>query len=184
MTNIELVNILQRFSGIIALSLLTIQIYLGANRKKIKFHMLNGIFTYLFVFIHPITYLLFRYFAIGKIDPLYVFVDVCVLCQNKYEHYLNLGRVAFYLITTAVIAVKFRNVSSWLKVNWRKLHILNYLAFYFVSFHSILLGTDSRKPLFLVYFIILQIVVLGSIIKKYKASILIEYLKKILHLKV
>ena len=182
MTNIEIINILQRFSGIIALGLLTAQIYMGANRKNIKIHMLNGILTYAFVFIHPITYLLFRYFAIGKIDPLYVFVDVCVLCQNIYEHYLNLGRIAFYLITTAVIAAKFRGVSNWLKTNWRKLHILNYLAFYVVSVHSILIGTDSRKPLFLIYFIILQIVVFSSIVKKLKTSNPIGEIKKILGL--
>lgn len=182
MTNIEIVNVLQRFSGVIALGLITIQIYLGANRKNIKFHKLNGIFAYTFVLIHPITYLLFRYFAIGKIDPLYVFVDVCVLCQNTYEHYLNLGRIAFYLVTTAVIAVKFRDFSNWLKINWRKLHILNYLAFYFVSFHSILIGTDSKKPLFLIYFVLLQIVVLGSIIKKLKTSNPIGEIKKILGL--
>lgn len=162
MTNIELVNILQRSSGIIALGLLTFQIYLGASRKNIKLHMINGILTYFFVFLHPITYLLFRYFAIGKIDPLYVFIDVCVLCQGVYEHYLNLGRIAFYLVTTAVIAVKFKNISSWLKANWRKLHVLNYLAFYIVSVHSILIGTDAKNSVFLAYFIILQIIVLMS----------------------
>jgi predicted ferric reductase len=180
MTNSEIINLLQRITGIFALGLLALQIYLGANRKAIKLHMLNGILAYTFVFLHPILFLLFRYFTIGKLDPLYVFVDVCVLCQGIYEHYINLGRIGFYLVTVAVIAVKFRNISGWLKTNWRKLHILNYLAFYFVSFHSIFIGTDSRKPLFLFYFILLQIVVLGSIVNKLKTSNLIGEIKKIL----
>ena len=168
MNRIIFINLLQRSTGLIALGLLTLQIYLGANRKKINIHMINGILAYTFVFIHPITYLIYRYFAMGKIDPFYVFVDVCVLCQGAYEHYFNLGRISFYLVTIAVIAVKFRNISKWLKTNWRKLHILNYLAFYFVSFHSILIGTDSKKPFFLIYFVLLQIIVLSSIINKIK----------------
>lgn len=184
MTSLEIINLLQKITGIIALGLLALQIYLGANRKNIKFHMLNGIFTYTFVFLHPVLFLLYRYFTIGKLDPLYIFVDVCVLCQGIYEHYINLGRVGFYLVTIAVIAVKFRNISNWLKTNWRKLHILNYLAFYFVSFHSIFIGTDSRKPLFLIYFVILQIIVLETIVKRLKTSAWIADLKKILGLKV
>lgn len=179
MTKIEIVSIFLRLSGVIALGLLTVQIYLGANRKNIKLHMLNGILTYIVVLIHPIFYLLFRYYAIGKIDPLYVFVDVCVLCQGIHEHYLNLGRISFYLLTITVISVKFKNISNWLKENWRKLHILNYVAFYFVSIHSILIGTDSKNIFFIIYFLICQLIVLVSVYKKLKTINLKEITRKI-----
>jgi len=166
MTNLEIINLLQRITGILALGLITLQIYLGANRKAIWLHKINGILAYTFVFLHPLLLVFYNYVAFGRFDPLYVFVDACVLCDGVRERLINLGRIAFYLVTIAVIAVKFREFNSWLKVNWRKLHVLNYLAFYFVSFHSIKIGTDSTSSLFLIYFLACQIVVLYSIINR------------------
>ncbi len=171
MTNLEIINLLQRITGMLALGLITLQIYLGANRKAIWLHKMNGILAYVFVFLHPLLLVGYDYVAFGRFDPLYVFVDVCLLCDSVRESLINFGRIAFYLVTTAVIAIKFREFNSWLKVNWRKLHVLNYLAFYFVSFHSIKIGTDSTSSLFLVYFAFCQIVVLISIFNKIKPKI-------------
>ena len=177
MTNLEIINLLQRITGMLALGLITLQIYLGASRKAIWFHRINGILAYIFVFLHPLLLVFYDYVAFGRFDPLYVFVDVCLLCDSIRESLINLGRIAFYLITVAVIAIKFREFSSWLKTNWRKLHVLNYLAFYFVSFHSINIGTDSKSSLFLVYFWICQIIVLCSIIQKLKTLGFVAKLK-------
>lgn len=152
MTNLEIVNLLQRITGIVALGLLALQIYRGTNKFLV----------YAFVFIHPVFYLITKYFTYRKIDFYYTFVDTCVLCPSTYDYFINFGRLAFYLVTITVFIVYFKNTSNWLKTNWKKLYFLNYIAFYFVSIHSILLGTDAKKPLFLAYFIILQIIVLMS----------------------
>lgn len=168
MIDIQTISLMQRLSGLIAIGLITLQIYLGATRKAIWFHKINGIIAYTFILIHPSLLIIKNYLNYSKFDPFYVFVDACILCDGLYEHFLNFGRIAFYLITIAVLAVKLRDFFPWLKANWRKLHILNYVAFYFVSFHSINIGSDSRQAWFLIYFILCQLVVLYSIMMKLK----------------
>ena len=170
MTNLEIINLLQRITGLVALGLITFQIYLGASQKAIKFHKLNGILAYTFILIHPILFLLSRKIIYDRFDFYYIFVDACVICDKPYDFLINFGRIAFYLITTAVLAVKLRGVVPWLKTNWRKLNVLNYLAFYFVSLHSINIGTDSRSTWFIVYFAVCQIIVLYSIINRLKRA--------------
>ena len=125
MTNLEIINLLQRITGLVALGLITFQIYLGASQKAIKFHKLNGILAYTFILIHPILFLLSRKIIYDRFDFYYIFVDACVICDKPYDFLINFGRIAFYLITTAVLAVKLRVVVPWLKTNWRKLHVLN-----------------------------------------------------------
>jgi len=168
MTNLEIITLLQRITGIIAFSLLTLQIYLSSNRKFIKFHMLNGILAYTFIFLHPVLMIVYKYIYSSKFDPFYVFTDICVLCDGVYEYYINFGRTAFYLVTIAVIAVKFRDVNTWLKIHWRKLHMLNYVAFYFVSIHAYNIGTDSSTKLFTYFFWLAQVVVLYRLLLKLK----------------
>lgn len=150
------------------------------GRWVLSFHIFNGILLYALVLLHPAFYMLFLYKLKGVLNPFYIYSDLCVLCQGNLEHFYNLGRVAFWLITAGIIAAIFRSSGSFLRKNWRKFHILNYLAFLFVSAHAITIGTDSRSPLFLIYFILLQIVVIGSIFKKLKTSNPIEGIKKIL----
>lgn len=168
MTDLQIINLLQRITGITAFVLLTLQIYLSSSKKLIKYHMLNGILAYFFVFLHPVLMIVYRYVMYQKRDPFYVFTDVCILCDGVYEYYINFGRIAFYLITIAVIAVKFRYLSTWLKNNWRKLHILNYVAFYFVSIHAYSLGSDSSNKLFIFLFWVCQAVVLYRLLLKLK----------------
>ena len=177
MSTSEKLILLQRLTGIIALGLITLQIYLGANRKLIWLHKINGILAYSFIFLHPILYLLSRKIIFGRFDFYYVFVDVCLLCDKPYDYLINFGRLGFLSITIAVLAVKFRNISDWLKANWRKLHVLNYLAFYFVSIHSITIGTDSRSTWFLVYFAVCQLIVLISIINRLRTLNFVAKLK-------
>lgn len=174
MTNLELINLLQRITGIAAFSLITLQIFLSTNRKYLKFHMLNGILAYTFIFLHPILMIVYRYLYTSKIDPFYVYTDLCVLCDGMYETYVNLGRIAFYLLTLAVFVAKFRKgalflgkkTSDWIVLNWRKLHVINYVAFYFVSFHAINIGTESLNKVFIFFFWLCQLVVLYTVVKR------------------
>ena len=175
MLNIELINLLQRITGISAFALITLQIFLSTNRKFTKLHMLNGILAYIFIFMHPILMVIYRYLYNSQIDPFYVYVDLCVLCDGPYEFYLNLGRVSFWTITLTVITARLRGnmafitgkkVGEWIGNNWRKLHLLNYVAFYTVSFHSYNIGTDSVNNLFIYFFWFCQTVVIYSIGKK------------------
>jgi predicted ferric reductase len=169
MTNIEIINLIQRITGLVAFFLITLQIILSSNRKYIRYHMLNGILAYTFVFIHPILMIVSRYLFNSDFDPFYVYTDACVMCNSIYEHYINLGRLALYITTLTVITARFKNyLSDWFKTNWRKLHILNYLAFYFVSIHAIKIGSDVSKNWFIYFFWFCQIVVAWAIYNKVK----------------
>jgi predicted ferric reductase len=177
MPDIQTINLLQRITGLTAFGLLFIQIVLGSNMdfwrtklgdKALKLHIVNGILTYTFIFLHPILMVLYMYSYSSNFDPFYVYTDFCVLCDGAYEYYINFGRLAFLFTTIAVFAGLFRGMNMWMRQNWRKLHILNYFAFYFVSIHSYNIGSDSSEPLFTYLFWTAQIVVLVSVIKKLK----------------
>lgn len=176
MINIETINLIQRVTGITAFALITLQIFLSSNRKFLKFHMLNGILAYTFVFIHPILMILYRYSYSGDFDPFYVYTDLCVLCDGTYEHYVNLGRISFYLLTVSVFVAKFRkgisilgkSTSDWIVNNWRKLHVINYLVFYLISIHAYNLGSDVSKKWFIYLFWFCQVVVIYTILKRIK----------------
>lgn len=136
--------------------------------------MVVGIFAYFFIFLHPLLYVLLRYYLSLGFDPFYVFVDFCVMCRTPYDYFLSFGRYAFYIFTLAVIVAKARNGFSWfsrglnefIKLHWRKLHALNYLAFIFVSSHAINIGSDATKPWFMVLFWSCQLVFLYVVVKK------------------
>ncbi|MFZ5933039.1 MAG: hypothetical protein ACOYT7_03130 [Patescibacteria group bacterium] len=149
-------NVLQRIAGLLAFTLLFWQIIFGAFMDKwieklgawvFKFHVTEGAVAYALIILHPFLFVLFN-FKVGKgFDPFYVFTDFCVLCSNRQEPLYTLGRVSFWLVTLAVVAAKFRT-SSWLRVHWRKFHILNYLTFILIGIHSRFVGTDSLTPPF------------------------------------
>lgn len=181
MSNLELINLLQRITGLTAFVLLFVQIILGSNmdfwRAKfgsiaLKIHIANGLLAYLFIFLHPTLMIAFRYLLYQKIDPIYVFTDACILCDGVYEYYINFGRLAFISVTIAVFAGLFRGYDKFMRLNWRKFHMLNYLAFYFVSIHAYNIGTDSSTKLFVYLFWFFQIVVLYIVLSKLRQLLL------------
>ena len=170
-----LVNFIQRTLGLMAFGAITFQIILGSNIDyfrsvvkdlALKTHIANGLFSYSLVFIHPVLLIVARYFLYHEIDPFYVYTDLCVLCDGIYEHYINFGRIALYLISIVVIAGLFRGYNKFMRLHWKKFHLLNYVAFYFVSIHAYSLGTDSSTKLFIYLFWFFQIVVSYIVLSK------------------
>ena len=175
-----LINFLQRFVGLLAFTLLFWQIILGAFMEKwieklggwiFKFHVTEGAIAYALVILHPLLFILFNFKAFGKLDPFYVFTDICLLCPNKLELFYTLGRISFWLVTVAVIVAKFRTW-GWLRIYWRKFHILNYIGFLLAALHGGMVGTDLRLhfPLPLLYSVAVSVV---AIILFYKFYILV-----------
>lgn len=169
-----LFNFLQRLTGLLAFSLIFVQIMLGSFMNKwiekfggwiFKFHVIEGIFAYLFILSHPLFFVLINYKLKGTFDPFYVFTDFCVLCQNKLELYYTFGRVAFWLITIAVLAAELRT-QPWLLRNWRKFHILSYFAFFFVALHSWNVGSDIASKPFIWFYWTATILVIFSLLHK------------------
>lgn len=144
-------NTIQRLFGLWVFTLMFVQIILGTFMTRIteklggwiyKFHIFEGLLVYFLILIHMSSYVFMMYFAGNSFDPFYVFVDVCVLCGRAREFYLNFGRIAFWFVTIAILAGLMRTTHPFLRVHWKKFHILNYLAFMLVGAHSIFVGSD------------------------------------------
>jgi len=169
-----LANFFQRIFGLAAFTLIFYQIILGSLMTKLteklgswiyKLHVTQGIFVYLLVFLHPLSYVFINYKIKGVIDPFYVFTQVCIYCKDSLEFLLTLGRGAFWLLTLAVIAAKFRT-SPLLRVHWRKFHVVNYAVFFFVVFHSRGVGSDvSSTPFSWLYYGAIGVILLTILIR-------------------
>jgi predicted ferric reductase len=167
-----LLNFLQRIVGTTAFAMLATQIMLGSFMKTwteklgawvFKFHVFEGALAYSLIILHPLLFVLVNYTTKGAFDPFYVYTDLCVLCSNKREFFYNFGRVAFWLVTIAVTAAKFRT-SPYLRVHWRKFHVLNYLAFFAIAYHSWNVGTDTHMFPFVYLFWVALVLVTTSLV--------------------
>ena len=169
-----LVNIFQRAVGLVAFVMLFWQVLLGSFMHRwiekygawvFKFHLTEGAIAYTLIFLHPVSFLLFNFMATKVFDPFYVFTGFCVLCQTRTELFYSFGRVAFWMVSAAVLAAKLRT-RPWWREYWRKIHILNYLVFIFLAAHSFFVGTDSHSfPFVIFYFFSVPIVLYVTISK-------------------
>ncbi len=146
-----IVNTLQRLIGMWAYTMLFVQIILGSFMPRLaekfggwifKFHVFEGILVYFLILLHPALFIVFNYLVGRGLDPFYVFIDACLICRNSIESSYSYGRIAFWLLTIGVFAGLFRMTTPFLRIHWKKFHILNYFAFIFVWFHSLKLGSD------------------------------------------
>ncbi|MCH7730508.1 hypothetical protein IID21_03155 [Patescibacteria group bacterium] len=157
-----LLNFLLRIAGLLAFSMLFVQLILGAFMTRFtqklggwafKFHVTHGAFLYSLILAHPILFVLFNFKAKGVLDPFYVFTQFCVICSERQEIWYTFGRISFWLISMAVLAAILRK-ESWWRVHWRKFHLLNYVAFFLVAIHAWFSGTDVWvSPFVLVYWL-------------------------------
>jgi predicted ferric reductase len=171
-----LLNIAQRLFALVAFVMLFWQIVLGAFMQRwiermggwvFRFHTTEGAVAYSLIFLHPLTFLVFNYLATRVLDPFYVYTGFCVLCEVKTELFYTFGRLAFWLISAAVLAAKLRNLSWW-KFNWRKFHVLTYVVFLLVAVHSYFNGTDTYAFPFVIFYVVSVPIVLYTIFYKIK----------------
>lgn len=144
-------NFFQRLIGLWAFTLMFVQVVLGTFMGKLteryggwiySFHIFEGILVYFLILLHPLLFVVFNYFVGTGVDPFYVFTQFCVVCRGKTEFYYTLGRVSFWLLTLSVAAAFFRTSTPFLRKYWKKFHIINFLSFVLIGFHSIGVGTD------------------------------------------
>lgn len=170
---------LQRLFGLWAFTLISVQIVLGAYMQKwtdklgpwvFNFHIFEGVTIYLIIILHTFSFLFFNYLIGRGIDPYFVWINVCVICPSATDYYYTFGRIAFWLATIAVFAGLFR-MEPFLRNNWRKFHILNYLVFIFVAVHSYFIGTDVSHSVFRFFYFIAISVVALIVGRKFKSLI-------------
>jgi predicted ferric reductase len=143
-----LLNSLQRVSGMMAFTLIFAQIVLGSFMDRwvqifgafaYRLHVLEGLTAYFFILIHPLFQLLITYEISATISE--VVRSLIPSLASSQEVYLTLGKTGFLIATVTFLAGYFRTYPL-LRRNWRILHMLNYLLFYFIFFHSGGVGSD------------------------------------------
>jgi predicted ferric reductase len=151
--DLEIINLLQRITGLLAFTLLSFQLVLGSLMPKLierlggwifNFHITEGLGAWGIMLLHPTLFLLLNYKIEGLSTALLTFVP---RFSPPQEVWYSLGKFALVLISIAVLAGYFREKPA-LRRNWRKFHILNYFAFVFVAIHSYYSGTDAWTPPF------------------------------------
>ena len=175
-----LINILQRTVGLLVFSLLFMQIILGAFMQKwkeklgvwvLKFHIIQGVIVYMLVLAHPLLFVIYNFKTRGLINPFYVFTDFCLLCPTPIELYYTFGRIAFWLISLAILAAILRSEVWWRK-NWRKFHMLNYFVFFLIAIHAWFSGTDIINTSFVYIYWFGITTVIYTIFRKYVLPII------------
>jgi len=178
-------NVAQRILGLTAFVLLFWQIMLGANMEKwakkfggwvFNFHVWEGIIIYSLVVLHPLMFMFLQHFVGHGTDPINVFLGICLFCDPKIEYVYTLGRIAFWLLTIGVFAGIYRSANSFMKKNWRKFHVLNYLAFLLIGIHGFILGPDIPSKPFIYFAIVAYLLVVYTIVRKLPA-LLVSYKK-------
>ena len=146
---VVLLNTLQRIVGLLAYTLLFTQIIVGSlmdrwvqilGAKAYRVHVIQGVISYAFIFVHPLFYYLINYVTLGKVV---LIPDL----TNIQEIWISLGRIALLVLTATIWTAYFRTRAP-LRRNWRILHIVNYFVFYLIFLHSFLLGTDAQTAPF------------------------------------
>jgi len=168
-------NFLQRIFGLAAFTLMFTQILLGAFMEKLteklgawvfSFHIFEGILIYTLALLHPLIFMAYNHFIGQGWNPYAVFINVCLLCQTATGYYYTLGMISFWLLTVTVFAGFFRASSPWMRLNWRKLHVFNYVVFLIAGLHGFLIGTDFKVQPFFTIGLIMYAVILGVVIFK------------------
>lgn len=162
MLTIEYINLIQRTIAIIALGLLSVQIYTNTNKKIFTY------FMYLFIFIQPILVILSRYIFNSDLDPFYMYTDLCVLCDGRGEFIINFLRIAFYAVSIAIFAPVFGYLDKTIKRYEKYLRYFYFVGFYSLSLYLFNSGPIIKASWFVLFFWICQIVVLVKVFKEVK----------------
>lgn len=158
--------------GLLAFSFLSIQFLIGSNRRLlqkifpgiVKFHRYHGLMVFVLATLHPLMLL----------SGLGIATYIDTYLKTSRLPFALLGVSAWTLLCVTVITAlgawklqKFQGV-------WRKIHILNYLVFILVWFHSWFLGSDVQtsmlKYVWLLYGALAVISILARLKLSYKKS--------------
>lgn len=154
------INFFQRLVGLVLFSLIFAQVVIGSLMSKLvekltaklfRFHIVEGIVSYILMIAHPVLG------AINGVSLIFVF--------TREELLYNFGRAAFSLFTIGVFAGLFRS-QPFLIRHWKKLHVLNYIAFYLIAIHSYYVGSDVQTFPFIILWWIAVISVTTIIVYK------------------
>ena len=167
-------NYFQRSLGILVFIVLTAQVFIGAFRKRLsdKFgqwvlgvHLLQGKILYGLILAHSISYLFYMYFFTGKINPFYIFTDFCLLCEQRRELFVSMGRIAFIFLNLTIATAIFRHAKAMVG-NWNYIHKINYIIFFMISLHFYFVGSDIKYLSIKILFYFCNLLVFSTVVAK------------------
>lgn len=169
--NAFFLNVVQRMLGLLGFSLIFIQIITGAYMKKVVqiigskafiLHIVQGLTILAVILLHPLMYYLIGYQQ-GLLSK-YLIISF----SDPYELFILAGQTAFILVMTAGLIGYLRTRHLFRRM-WRKVHILNYIAFFLIAIHSRGIGTDIRYiPFSIVYMLSIPTVIATVVYKLYE----------------
>ena len=169
-----LINTFLRMFGLLAFSVLFIQIVLGSNMswftnvigaKAYKYHIVLAFSVLFLIILHPLFYSLLLLAKSGVNGLLSAFFPSGLF--GKEEVYISLGRISFSILVLVFIAGYYRT-KPILRRNWKKVHLLSIAAFFLVAIHSWNIGSDVGSiPFVWFYFLAVFAVVLIAIREMY-----------------
>ena len=168
---LEIINLLQRLTGLLAFTLLSFQIVLGTLMPKLiekmggwifNFHLTEGLGAWGIMLLHPTLFVFLNYRIEGLSTAL---LTLLPRFSPNQEIWYSFGKFALILISIAVLAAYFRQ-KPFLRKNWHKFHILNYLGYGFVAIHAFYSGTDAwTAPFSWFYWIAIGVVILATFLR-------------------
>jgi len=156
--------LLGKLAGLIGFLFLSLLIFSGDTArffdrffgmdKIIKFQRKFALVTTIFVFLHPVFFVLS-----GRSVLPYIIPDFSVIP-------LALGTISLYIFIIVMIASKiYKRISYNI---WQYIHLLTYLLFFFSLYHAVNWGSDYKLvPLKIIYGITLMFLVTGIIYRTY-----------------
>lgn len=123
------------------------------GRPFLRVHHYASIGSLVLVTLHPLSVAI-------QSSSLSVFVPNL---SSVYSFFQRGGSVAWYLVVIATIAVILRQS---LKQQWRTIHMLTYVTFWFATIHAILLGSNLQNVVMRVTAVFLALIVLAISIQK------------------
>lgn len=133
------------FFGLIAFTLVWSQIMLGSFMRPLEklfpnifpFHIAQGLTALGFAFLHPI--LLVGSFYPDQLNQYFEYHFI----PASMKGYVYLGQASTILLLIGVAAGLLRNWPP-LKKSWHWFHLVHYVVFFFIFFHSWNLGSDLQ----------------------------------------
>jgi predicted ferric reductase len=146
--------VLSRVFALYALTLVWLQILLGALRPElersfgyrqlVRLHTLLGVTTLGLLVGHALLYLTGVAMRSGAFPYAALVPD---FTAHYYPRRLALGASALYLALLGALSAALRR-RPWMKGVWRKLHTVNYAVFALGAWHGLSIGSDTRlEPL-------------------------------------
>lgn len=137
----------QRLIGLTAFYLIFVQIITGSfgsyfakifGPRFRKFHPTSGVVVLVLVILHPLIFRLIQ----SLNDNLKVIDIFLPNFTTSNSTLISIGQIAFYLLLlTAFVAIFRRN--KLIARFWFRIHILNFLVFFLLFYHSYKIGTDT-----------------------------------------